>query len=73
MKLGNEEEKEVMRKKNRLKRDQIFIENDLTWEEKKIQERIWVKERRNKGEDVKVGFGKVRERNMEMGRGWRGI
>jgi len=40
-KLGSEEEKkEVMRKKNRIKGDQIFIENDLTWRERKTQERI---------------------------------
>jgi len=51
-KLWSEEEKrEVIRNKNRLKEDQIFIENNLTWEERKTQERIntWVKERRNKG------------------------
>lgn len=39
--LGNKKEKiEVMKKKNRLKGENIFIENDLTWEERKIQEKI---------------------------------
>jgi len=38
-----------MRKKNRLKGEQ-FIENDLTWEEKKIQVRInkWTKIKKRK-------------------------
>lgn len=44
VKLGNEEEKKkVMKKKSRLKSlkgERIFIENDLTWEERKIQEKI---------------------------------
>lgn len=37
------EKKEVMKKKSRLKGlkgEQIFIENDLTWQERKIQEKI---------------------------------
>jgi len=66
-KLGSEEEKrEMMRNKNRLKKDQFFIENDLTWEKRKTQERIniWVKKRRNKEEDVKIGFGKVRVKGI---------
>lgn len=61
--LGNEEEKkEVMSRKNRLKGDKIFIENDLTWEERKTQERInkWAKEKKSEGGDIKIGIKKVR-------------
>jgi len=45
-----------------LKGEEIFIENDFTWEERKIQERInkWSREMRNKGNEVNIGFGKVR-------------
>lgn len=63
VKIDKEEDKKwVMRNKNRLKGGKIFIENDLTWEERKRQERIgrWVKEQRNKGEDVKAGYARVR-------------
>lgn len=30
-----------MRSKNKLRGEKIFIENDLTWEERKTQERIY--------------------------------
>ncbi|XP_070163512.1 golgin subfamily A member 6-like protein 22 [Polyergus mexicanus] len=63
VKIDKEEDKKwVMRNKNRLKGGKIFIENDLTWEERKRQERIgrWVKEQRSKGEDVKAGYARVR-------------
>jgi len=41
MKLRSEEEKkEVISNKSRLKGDQIFVENDLSWKERKIQKRI---------------------------------
>lgn len=70
VKLGSEEEKkEAMRRKNRLKDrkgEQIYIENDLIWEERKIQERInkWVKEKKSKGEEVKIGIGKVKIKGL---------
>lgn len=53
--------REVMRAKNRLKGEKIFIENDLTWEERKVQEKIyrWVKEERSNGREIKVGFARV--------------
>lgn len=40
----------------------IYIENDLTWEERKVQEKIssWVKLERSKGKEIKIGLGKVR-------------
>lgn len=41
VKLDREETKrEIMRNKNKLKWETIYIENDLTWEERKTQERI---------------------------------
>jgi hypothetical protein len=62
-KLGDEETKrEVMRRKNKLKGGTIFIENDLTWEERKIQERInkWAKEYKARGIQIKIGIGKMK-------------
>lgn len=61
--LENEEMKrEVMVNKSKLKGEQYYIENDLTWEERKLQERIgkWAIEQREKGEMIKIGRGKVR-------------
>lgn len=51
-----EMKKEVIKHKNRLKGGRVFIENDFTWEERKIQEKInnWVKGEKEKGKDVKV-------------------
>lgn len=59
---GEEKKKEIMKNKSKLKGHRIFIENDLSWEERKVQERInrWVKEKRSKGSDVKISFGRVR-------------
>lgn len=53
--------REVMRAKNRLKGEKIFIENDLTWEERKVQEKIyrWVQEERSNGREIKVGYARV--------------
>lgn len=40
-KVENEERKrKIMINKNRLGKDKIFIENDLTWKERKLQEKI---------------------------------
>jgi len=63
---NDEEKKEMMSKKNKLKGEQIFIENDLTLEEKKIQKRInnWVKERKNKGENIKIEIEQVRVKDI---------
>lgn len=49
--LENEEDKkEIMRKKSKLKGGNIFIDNDLSWEERKTQKRInkWVKKKRKR-------------------------
>lgn len=62
-KFENEEKKkEVMRNKNKLKEDNIFIENDLSWEERKQQEKInrWAREKRGKEVEVKIGLDRVR-------------
>lgn len=54
------------RRKNRLKGGFIFIENDLTWEEGKNQERIikQAKEGKSKEENIKIGIGKVRVKGI---------
>lgn len=67
--LGSEGEKaEVMKRKNRLKEGNIFIENDLSWEERKVQEKVmrWAREEKNKG-GHKDRFGESKsERNLEV-------
>ncbi|EZA53829.1 hypothetical protein X777_06703 [Ooceraea biroi] len=63
VKIESEEEKQdILANKNRLKGDRIFVEHDLTWEERKRQEEIkkWAIEQRYKGKEIKIGFGKVR-------------
>lgn len=62
VKLEYEDKREVMKNKYKLKGGNVFIENDLTWEERKVQEemRKWANEKRSKGEDIKVGYARVR-------------
>jgi len=45
---SEEEKREVMSNKFRLKGGNIFVENDLSWEERSIQVKInkWVKEQK---------------------------
>jgi len=67
VKLESEEvKKKVMRNKYRLKGDKIFIENDLSWEERKVQEKInrWVKEQKSKGMEIKVKLKRVRMKGI---------
>lgn len=54
--------KEIIQNKYILKSETIFIENDLSWEERKIQERMnrWAKDQREKGKDIRIGFGRVK-------------
>lgn len=61
---GEEEKRRVMEQK--LKGGSVFLEHDLSWEEKKVQERLnrWAKIEREKGRDIKVGFAKVRVRGV---------
>jgi len=63
IKLENVEMKrEIMR--NKYKGDRIFIENDVSWEERRIQERIvrWARDQKEKG--VKIKIGRVRIENV---------
>lgn len=65
--LDREEMKsEVMRNKSKLRGEKFFIENDLTWDERKVQERIyrWAKQEREKGIFIKVGFARVQIRGV---------
>lgn len=49
-----------MRNKFILKGEKIFIENDLSWEKRKIQKKInRVKKQREKGLEVKAKLGRV--------------
>lgn len=45
---SEDRKKEIMSNKNKLKGERIFIENDLSWEERKIQEKMnrWAKEKK---------------------------
>lgn len=56
------QKKETMSRKNRLKRDKIFIENYLTWNKRKIQEKInrWAKKEESDGVVIKIAIRKVR-------------
>ncbi|KYN11380.1 hypothetical protein ALC57_16457 [Trachymyrmex cornetzi] len=51
--------RDIMSNKYKLKGEQVYIENDLSWEERKIQERInkWAKEKKEIGEDIKIARG----------------
>jgi len=74
VKLKDEEEKkEIMKNKYKLKGNNIFIENDLSWEERNVQGKInkWAKEQRGRGLDIKVGIGRVRVKGIW--RGWEDI
>lgn len=63
---SKEKKKEIMQNKSKLKGGKIFIENDSSWEEKKIRERInrWAKEQREKREEVNIGYGRVKIRGI---------
>jgi len=63
VRLGDENmKKEIMKNKCKLKGGRVFIENDLSWEERKTQGEInrWAKAQREKGIEVKIGIGRVR-------------
>lgn len=64
VKLESEEEKmQVLKNKSKLKGEKTFIERDLTWEERRVQEKInrWVREGRGKErKDIKIGKGRIR-------------
>lgn len=76
VKLATEQEKvEVMKNKNRLVGGIIYIENDLTREERYKQKEIWdwVKERKLRGEDIKIGLKRVLCRVKGIWRSWEEI
>jgi len=56
--------KEIMKMKSKLKGDRLFIENDLSFEERKVQEKLsrWAKKRRSKEMKIKIGRGRARYR-----------
>ncbi|OXU22600.1 hypothetical protein TSAR_005962 [Trichomalopsis sarcophagae] len=60
--LGSVKDKKlVMQNNSKLAGSKIFIENDLSYEERKLQEDInrWVKGQRELGRNVRAGFGRV--------------
>lgn len=65
--------KKKISNKNKLKGEKIFIENDLSWEERKIQEKMnrWVREKREKRFQVRIGLGRIRI--GEIWRAWSDI
>lgn len=58
--LGREEKIEVMKRKSKLAGTNIFIENDLSYDDRKKQEEIglWIRERRELGWKLKIGQGR---------------
>jgi len=63
VKLENDEtKKEIIRNKYKLKEGKIFIENDLSWEERRTQAEInkWAKVQKEKGIEVKIGIGRAK-------------
>lgn len=60
-KLSREMKVEVMKNKNKLAGSRVYIENDLTFEERKRQEEMytWAKEKRDLGFTVKAGQGRI--------------
>lgn len=56
------EKAEIMKNKSKLRGSDVYIENDLSFEDRKIQEEIvrWVKKLKAEGADVKVGQGSVK-------------
>jgi len=54
-----------MGRKYKLKGEKMFIENDLSFEERKIQEKMnrWANGKRSIGIEVKVGRGRIKIRD----------
>jgi len=54
---GEDGKKKIMRNKFKLKSDRIYIENDLSFEERKIWKKInrWAKQERSRGKEEKAG------------------
>lgn len=64
LKSGEDKER-VMNNKNKLAGSRVFIDNYRNFEERKRQDEIytWVKEKKEKGWQVKIGFGKIFYKN----------
>jgi len=56
-----DEKRMIMEKKNKLKGTTIYVDDDLTKNERERQSamRVWAKSEREKGMSVKVGIGRV--------------
>lgn len=64
-KIGSQQQKnEIMKAKAKLRSEteKIFIENDLTYEERNIQRKIKImaQQQRNEGKEVKIGYQKLK-------------
>lgn len=53
--------KKIMRNKSKLGRERIYIDNDLTWNERRVREKVLEKARelRKLGKRFRIGFNKV--------------
>jgi len=58
--------KKVMSNKHKLKGENIFIENNLSWKVRKVQSKInlWVRKQRENRLEMKVGLGRVRVKGV---------
>ncbi|KAK9695249.1 hypothetical protein QE152_g32714 [Popillia japonica] len=52
---------DIMKAKSKLKNTKIYIDNDLTKEERYIQKELWnaAREERENGNEVKIGYQKM--------------
>lgn len=64
-----QQKKEIMKAKAKLKneKEMIFIENDLTFEERKVQRQIIIqaKQQKEEGKEIKIGYHK-----LKIGNAW---
>jgi len=47
-----------------LKGKSIFVEKDLSWKERNVQNNLWAREQREKRLEMKVGLGKVKVKGV---------
>lgn len=67
-----EQKKEIMIKKQNLKRKNIFIENGLTWKKRQMQKeiRMMAEAEKEKGAKVKIGYRKLQINDRQFV--WKG-
>lgn len=60
--MNKDKKREVMSCMNKVKGEIVFVENDLTWEKKKVQARIgqWARLEREKERLVQIGYARVK-------------